>query len=66
MMPVMDGAVTIKALRRIDPKVKIVAMSGLVQSSDSHFAADATAYLYTPLNAATLLTAVREVLESSS
>jgi two-component system, cell cycle sensor histidine kinase and response regulator CckA len=66
MMPVMDGAVTIRALRRIDPKMKIVAMSGLAQSSDSPLAADATAYVHKPFNAAILLTTSREVLESSS
>jgi two-component system cell cycle sensor histidine kinase/response regulator CckA len=55
MTPVMDGAVTIRALRRIDPKAKIVAMSGLVQSSDSPLAANATAYLHKPFIAATLL-----------
>jgi CheY-like chemotaxis protein len=29
MMPYMDGPATIRALRRLDPKVKIIATSGL-------------------------------------
>ena len=29
MMPVMDGPATIRALQRLDPKVKIIAASGL-------------------------------------
>jgi PAS domain S-box-containing protein len=52
MMPVRDGAVAIRALRRIDPIVKIVAVSGLVQSIDSPLAADTTACLHMPLDAA--------------
>ncbi len=31
MMPVMDGQASIRALRKIDPKVKIIAMSGLAE-----------------------------------
>lgn len=32
MMPFMDGAATIRALRRIDPNVKIIAASGLPEN----------------------------------
>jgi two-component system cell cycle sensor histidine kinase/response regulator CckA len=31
MMPVMDGQASVRALRKIDPKVKIIAMSGLAE-----------------------------------
>lgn len=34
MMPSMDGPTAIRAMRRIQPQVKIVAVSGLVSSSD--------------------------------
>ncbi len=33
-MPVMDGAATVHALRRIDPKVKIIVSSGLLTEMD--------------------------------
>jgi two-component system, cell cycle sensor histidine kinase and response regulator CckA len=33
MMPSMDGALTIRALQKINPQIKIVAVSGLVSSS---------------------------------
>jgi PAS domain S-box-containing protein len=35
MMPVMDGAATIHALRRVDPTVKIIAASGLAANESS-------------------------------
>ena len=33
MMPVMDGPATVLALRQIDPKIKIIAASGLSANS---------------------------------
>lgn len=33
-MPVMDGAATVRALRRIDPKIKIIVSSGLLTEMD--------------------------------
>src|SRR5205814_691632 len=32
MMPIMDGPLTIRSLQRINPKVKIIAVSGLASS----------------------------------
>ena len=39
MMPFMDGAATIRALRKIDPGVKIIATSGLATSGQAKEAA---------------------------
>ncbi|HEU4763665.1 MAG TPA: response regulator, partial [Gemmatimonadales bacterium] len=33
MMPVMDGAATIRALRALDPGIRIVAVSGLAEGA---------------------------------
>ncbi len=65
MMPVMDGAATIKVLRRIDPNVRIIAASGL--SADGRVAEVAGAgvrhFLAKPYGAETLLRTLRAVLD---
>lgn len=59
MMPVMDGPATIEALRSIDPKVRIVAASGL--TIDGH-AKHVKRFLPKPYRAETLLRALRDAL----
>jgi PAS domain S-box-containing protein len=68
MMPIMDGAATIRAARTIDPNLKIIAASGLgpVGGSASLKALNANAFLHKPYTAEHLLKAVAEVLESTN
>jgi CheY-like chemotaxis protein len=64
MMPVMDGMVTIAALRQIEPGVRIIAMSGL--SSDctntNGRQAGVKHFLAKPYTAGTLLITLRKIL----
>ena len=45
MMPVMDGAATIRALQKIDPSVKIIASSGLVSNEETLRASGAVVHI---------------------
>ena len=64
MMPGMDGAETIAALKRIDPDVRVVAASGLM--TDERMlrasAAGAVAFLRKPFSAESMLRTLRQVL----
>jgi len=68
MMPMMDGVATIRALRRIKPEVKIVAMSGLVADKKVIQAMDLApdAFLTKPFTAETLLETIAGVLRKGS
>lgn len=64
LMPQMDGPATIRVLKRIDPKLKIIASSGLM---DDDKVKDATGlehieFLMKPYTAEKLLTTVHRVL----
>jgi PAS domain S-box-containing protein len=64
MMPVMDGPVTIRALQKLNPQVRIIASSGLTESID---AADldrlgVKTFLIKPYDAKTLLKTVAQAL----
>ncbi len=65
MMPYMDGPATIRAMRKLDPKVKIIATSGL--KADDKIAEAAKlgvkAFLPKPYTAERLLKTVAEVLK---
>ena len=65
-MPVMDGRATIYAMLKIDPKVKIIAMSGMDESQSAIMAANAGIkhFIPKPYTAATLLKTVRSVIDS--
>jgi len=66
-MPVLDGAALIYALRRIDPAVKVIAVSGLksnVQSMEP-FGLGAASFLAKPFTAETMLQAIHEALGGS-
>jgi two-component system, cell cycle sensor histidine kinase and response regulator CckA len=68
MMPYMDGAATIRAIRNIDPRMRVVATSGLMLNE---YASEAKslgvqAFLAKPYTAETLLQTIREVLERAS
>jgi PAS domain S-box-containing protein len=65
MMPVMDGAATIRALRSTQPDVRIIAASGLHgRGTDPHEGPSACVryFLPKPYTASTLLTVLRQVL----
>ena len=64
MMPVMDGPATIAALKQLDPSVKVIAVSGLL---DARKNPDLTgignaASLRKPFSADELLTALNHTL----
>lgn len=61
MMPIMDGAATAKALKRINPSAKIIVVSGLDISEA--FKTTVDAFLSKPFTAQILLRLVREVLD---
>jgi CheY-like chemotaxis protein len=64
MMPVMDGAAMIRVLRRINPKVKIIATSGLNANGSAVKASglDVKYFLTKPYMAGTLLNTLHTAL----
>ncbi|HSI63628.1 MAG TPA: PAS domain S-box protein, partial [Candidatus Saccharimonadia bacterium] len=68
MMPVMDGPVTIQVLMRMNPKVRIIAASGLNAAGMVAKAANIGAqhFLPKPYTAMTLLTVLKQVLGSKA
>jgi len=68
MMPYMDGKATIRALRKIDPGVKIISTSGLARREQPKEAVDlgVNAFLTKPYTAETLLRTLREVLSTTT
>ncbi len=65
MMPVMDGQVSIRAIRGINPEVKIIAVSGLAEKDKLKSIADYTnAFLPKPYTAKRLLRTIHEVIGS--
>ncbi len=65
MMPVMDGAATIQALRRLNPAVRIVGASGLTTDGQApaEVRADIAHFLPKPYTAETLLKTIRAALD---
>jgi PAS domain S-box-containing protein len=65
MMPVMDGPATMRALRRVNPTVRIIAVSGLDSPENIARAilAGADDFLGKPCSANTLVGLVRAVLD---
>lgn len=66
MMPVMDGVMTIVALRQMNPAVKVIAASGLGGNAEFAKAANAGVkrFLCKPFTADALLTNLEELLAS--
>ncbi|MDI6765452.1 MAG: PAS domain S-box protein [Bacteroidota bacterium] len=64
MMPVMDGMVTIRALQKMNPNIKIIAASGLITSDVKNLGAQVQASLTKPFSAEKLLTTLHKVLSS--
>jgi PAS domain S-box-containing protein len=67
-MPVMDGRATIYALLKINPKAKIVAMSGMDESKSAIMAANAGIkhFISKPYTAGTLLRTLRSVIDAAA
>lgn len=68
MMPVMDGAALIAALRRISPTVKIIAASGLSDNGNVARASGAgvTNFLAKPYSADAMLTMLHKALSQGA
>lgn len=68
MMPAMDGATTIRTLQRINPQVKIVAMSGLASSTALENATQVgiQGFLAKPYTARELIKAIEGALRAES
>jgi two-component system sensor kinase len=65
MMPVMDGLATIRALRQMDPDVRILATSGLADAPPRIPGSAVQGFLAKPYTAEDLVGAVCEVLEGA-
>jgi PAS domain S-box-containing protein len=66
MMPVMDGPATIAELRRLNPRLPIIASSGLADAGKEQQALNSGAwqFLSKPYTAPRLLRALREILQN--
>ena len=65
MMPGMDGQATIRALREIDPQVRIISSSGLRRRSRGPALPEGTrAFLPKPYSDSQLLVTLRQVLDA--
>ncbi|MBP1647100.1 MAG: multi-sensor hybrid histidine kinase [Bacteroidetes bacterium] len=64
MMPYLDGAATIRALRKINPRVKVIAATGLeVGGKVNGISVPVEAFLPKPYTGETLLRTIANVLE---
>jgi len=66
MMPLMDGTALIKALQQIEPAVRILAVSGLLEGSapPASVGASSVTFLQKPFTAERLLQAVHDAIHS--
>ena len=63
MMPVMDGTHTMRALRTIDPRVKLIAVTALDAGAAIDYADGVAAVVVKPFRVDTLLRTLRRVLD---
>ncbi len=68
MMPVMDGISTIRALRKINPEIKIIASSGFLEDANITQFVDSSmeAFLHKPYTAEQLLTLIHRQLHEKN
>jgi two-component system, cell cycle sensor histidine kinase and response regulator CckA len=67
MMPKMDGASTIRAIQQLDPRIRIIASSGLpARGAAAEAVAGVFRFLSKPYDGYSLLAAVAEALGSSA
>lgn len=64
MMPFMDGPTTVRAIRKINPSVKVIMTTGLTETFDRTMVADEPiqGFLPKPYTAVRLLEAIQQVL----
>lgn len=62
MMPNMDGVTTVRILQKINPQVKIIAISGLSTNREPILAAGANAFLLKPYTLEDLLQSLRVLI----
>ncbi|MBV9242790.1 MAG: response regulator, partial [Acidobacteria bacterium] len=64
-MPYMDGTALIRALKKMQPELPIVAMSGLMseEQTTEFKGLNVSAFLSKPFTAETLLTTLRQLLD---
>jgi two-component system, cell cycle sensor histidine kinase and response regulator CckA len=65
MMPSMDGQTTIRALKKIDPGVKVIAVSGLASNKEIALEAGANAFLQKPYINQDLIDLMDELVENA-
>ncbi|MBD1848209.1 PAS domain S-box protein [Cyanobacteria bacterium FACHB-63] len=65
MMPDIDGISAIRALRRLNPAVRIIAMSGLSSNREAALAAGATVFLSKPFVMENLLRTLYDLINDS-
>ena len=67
MMPVMDGLALIRALRELDPKAKVIAVSGLASQDkiDELNSLNVQGFLTKPYTAEQLLTSLHRALAAN-
>jgi DNA-binding NarL/FixJ family response regulator len=67
MMPYMNGAIAIQAVQKINPQVKVIAMSGLVSSGELKQLnpCGIQGFLYKPFTAIELLDTLHKTLSES-
>jgi hypothetical protein len=66
LMPIMDGSATIKAIRRLNPRINIVAISGMVaQGNIDDPKVDVDAFLRKPFKAEVLLSTLKRILSKT-
>ncbi|MGQ9871635.1 MAG: PAS domain S-box protein [Leptodesmis sp.] len=64
MMPNMDGVTTVRILQKINPQVKIIAISGLSTNRETILAAGANVFLLKPYTLEDLLQSLRDLIGS--
>lgn len=65
MMPVMDGEASIREIRKISPKARIIAASGFIEKDKlKNVALNTNAFLPKPYTAEILLNTIHEVLSA--
>ena len=65
MMPTMDGKTAIRTLKKINPQVKIIAVSGLINRQEIvGIDGDIAAYLAKPYNSDDLLETINDIVSN--
>jgi two-component system, cell cycle sensor histidine kinase and response regulator CckA len=63
MMPNLDGVTTIRALQKMNPQVKVIAISGLIANKQLAIQAKVQTFLLKPYTVGQLLQTLKEVIE---